>query len=475
MDTDKNDAELFTEAAPIFQIMEHAFCIFFAFEWTVRFISFERKLNCFRDAWFVFDSALVFFMVLETWAMTAFLLIAGGSGLGGNMGIMRIARLLRLSRMARMARLFRAIPELLIMIKGMLAATRSVFFTLCLLAIIMYVFGIAFTQLVGEDLPEKFGTVPVSMHTLLLDGTLLDGLGDVISNLKQLNVAFAMLFYLYVLLGCLTVMNMLIGVLCEVVSAVASTEKETILVSFMRGQLEKVWEEVCGEEAAGHGDISKEQFSMILGSVEACDALEEAGVDPIGLVDNIDFIFEGHEEDDDGNLKDKTLSFGDFVGLVLTLRGSNNATVKDIVDLRKYLNSSIYKLRDDLRRASKNAGVGQASFSKLPSSPWEAMALAVKNQPSKKRGFADGAQGGGPRVREKYHKGAVSEGLRQADPRRLKSRHRRRHGTSSEGAEGAEGAAEGVAEGERCSLRKEGLRQLCTSTAFATPCRTATK
>merc|ERR1719199_1858592 len=89
-------------------------------------------------------------MVLETWIFTGIILLLGGSGSGGsggNAGIMRLARLLRLSRMARMGKLLRVMPELMIMIKGMKAATRSVFFTLLLLIIIMYVFAIAFVQL----------------------------------------------------------------------------------------------------------------------------------------------------------------------------------------------------------------------------------------------------------------------------------------------------------------------------------------
>merc|ERR1719210_2892589 len=91
-------------------------------------------------------------MVLETWVMTAMVAMfsmGGGGGLG-NGSILRIARLMRLSRMARMARLLRAIPELMILIKGMVAAMRSVILTLALLIIMPYVFGIAFTQMCNE-------------------------------------------------------------------------------------------------------------------------------------------------------------------------------------------------------------------------------------------------------------------------------------------------------------------------------------
>merc|ERR1719379_804821 len=104
-------------------------------------------------------------MVAETWVFTISLLLFSSSGgsSGGNMGVMRLARLMRLSRMARMGKLLRVMPELMIMIKGMLAATRSVCFTLGLLVIIMYIFGVAFVQLTQEipDLREKYyRTVP---------------------------------------------------------------------------------------------------------------------------------------------------------------------------------------------------------------------------------------------------------------------------------------------------------------------------
>merc|ERR1719191_489625 len=93
-------------------------------------------------------------MVLETWVFSLMVLVfsAGGGGMGGNAGIMRLARLMRLSRMARMGKLLRVMPELMIMIKGMKAATRSVFWTLLLLVVVKYVFGIAFVQMSTDSI-----------------------------------------------------------------------------------------------------------------------------------------------------------------------------------------------------------------------------------------------------------------------------------------------------------------------------------
>eukprot|EP00419_Tripos_fusus_P050768 CAMPEP_0172840548 /NCGR_PEP_ID=MMETSP1075-20121228/29406_1 /TAXON_ID=2916 /ORGANISM="Ceratium fusus, Strain PA161109" /LENGTH=63 /DNA_ID=CAMNT_0013684405 /DNA_START=154 /DNA_END=342 /DNA_ORIENTATION=+ len=63
--------------------------------------------------------------------MTTVMLVMGGDGAVGlgNASILRMARLLRLTRLFRMARLLRAMPELLILVKGMAAAMRSVVFT----------------------------------------------------------------------------------------------------------------------------------------------------------------------------------------------------------------------------------------------------------------------------------------------------------------------------------------------------------
>merc|ERR1719443_903766 len=92
-----------------FIIVELFLCVFYSFEWFVRFMAFKRKKDCLRDGWFVFDSVLVLEMFLETVVLSAVLLIMGANS-GINGGILRLARLLRLSRMARMARLLRTMP-----------------------------------------------------------------------------------------------------------------------------------------------------------------------------------------------------------------------------------------------------------------------------------------------------------------------------------------------------------------------------
>merc|ERR1719174_2519820 len=108
--------------------------------------------------------------------MTIILSMIGGESPIGGTSILRLFRLLRLSRLMRMLRSF---PELLILIKGMATAMKSVAYVMCLLVLITYVFAIAFTQLsVGtESIGDVFfANIALSMYSLLVYATLLDNL-----------------------------------------------------------------------------------------------------------------------------------------------------------------------------------------------------------------------------------------------------------------------------------------------------------
>eukprot|EP00927_Polykrikos_kofoidii_P087149 TRINITY_DN9967_c1_g4_i2.p1 TRINITY_DN9967_c1_g4~~TRINITY_DN9967_c1_g4_i2.p1 ORF type:complete len:655 (-),score=141.49 TRINITY_DN9967_c1_g4_i2:23-1951(-) len=340
VDTDCNTAEILVHAHPIFQIAENLFCAFFSAEWLIRFTSFRRKLDSLRDGWFVFDMMMCVLMVVETWLFTIFVLVSGGGApkvAGG--AIARIARLMRLSRMCRMAKILRAMPELFVMLKGLRAAGRSVFFTLLLLTVIIFIFGIAFTQLAKETVlaDAEFATVLDTSHFLLVHGTLL-----LSTDARALRIGeyggweLETLFFVFILVAAVLLMNMLIGVLCEVVSAVSAIEQEEILVRYVESELNKVMALI---DEDGGGTISRDEFNQILDNKEAIDALQDIGIDVIGLVDFADFIFDEDGEREDGD--EVELTMPEFMEVVLQLRGSNNATVKDIVDLRKFIRNTL--------------------------------------------------------------------------------------------------------------------------------------
>jgi hypothetical protein len=363
IDTDNNTASTLLQAEPVFQIVDHAFCWYFSFEWYVRFSAFEKKRNGLKDRWFVFDSCLVFMMVAETWVMTIVLLCldsGGGSGMGGA-SILRLFRLLRLSRLARM---LRSMPELMILIKGMVAASRSVFFTMCLLVIGMYLFAIAMRQLtdgtsVGD---EYFSSVPASMHKLLIEGVFLDNMGDTVDTIAASGAFYAVIFLVFVVFAALMVMNMLIGVLCEVVSAVASTEREEMNMLALKSKLKQVMINLDQNQS---GKLTFGEFSHIMNDLKTVTLLHEIGVDPIGLIDAAPSIFGTTDGDDDEDAGEapgsKQIGFEEFVEIVLGHQRSNAPSQKDLQDMKKHLASGIESIKSILTNSRRRHSSGTTS------------------------------------------------------------------------------------------------------------------
>jgi len=363
VDTDFNKSQSLADADAVFVVAENFFCVYFTFEWLGRFLAFNGKRNCLKDAWFVFDSALLLFMVLETWCFTLLVMVVNsGSGSdsdgpGLNLEILKLFRLLRLTRMARMAKLLRQMPELMVMIKAMSIAMRSVVYALLLLAGIIYVFAVAFTQMMDGDQAEEgsvayesFRSVRVSMHTLLIQGGLPEHTKILEDSLAEHFAYFAAML-VYVFLCSMTVMNMLVGILCEVIAVVSSVEKEEMLITSVKTELERMMRE-SSVDADGSGRISKEEWYGMLDTLECARTLQDFGVDVLGLVDLSEFIFEEHQD----------LTFPDFLEIVLSLRGTNAATVKDVVSMRKFLSTQVKTLQAEMRDLLDSAKIPKSAI-----------------------------------------------------------------------------------------------------------------
>eukprot|EP00434_Breviolum_minutum_P043275 symbB.v1.2.038570.t1/scaffold5948.1/size22232/2 len=354
IDMDLNTADIITETHPVFIVCEQLFCFYFFFELVIRFAAFEKKCNCLKDAWFVFDLALVVMMVAETWVMNIVILsMASASGAGnvlGDASILRVFRLLRLTRLLRMARLIRMVPELLIMVKAVASAARSVGFTLILLGICLYVFAIAFRAILEDTTVGNnyFRNVPLSMHSLFMHGTFLDSVSDLMDEMLSDSPFGFGLMYIFIIMSAVTIMNMLIGVLCEVITAVADAEKEALQVSWTTEVLQQCLQ--AGADTNNDGCIDLDEFQHMIESPQVRRVLREADVDATTLINFADVLFEGEGEE----LLTK-IPFSEFMSRTLKLRGSNTATVKDLVDLRKWMHKELHQLRRLQTRMSQLA------------------------------------------------------------------------------------------------------------------------
>mmetsp|Transcript_97660 Transcript_97660/g.232462 ORF Transcript_97660/g.232462 Transcript_97660/m.232462 type:complete len:625 (+) Transcript_97660:82-1956(+) len=355
-DTDRNKANTLLDAELQFLVMENFFCLYFVCEWIVRFGAFRRKCDCVKDYWFVFDSFLMLLMIGETWALPL-ALVASGTGAAtfteDSSHLLDVLKVCRLLRLARMARMLRSISELMILIKGMAAAGRSVFFVMCLLVIIVYIFSIAFTQLAQGTVMGSvyFPTVQHAMYSLLIYGTFLDDIAPFCDAVGAESIACLTLVFIFSILSACTVLNLLIGVLCEVVSQVAQNEKEDLMVQKVTMNLQILLQSL---DVNNDGRISQAEFVQIMELPEAVLALEEVGIDPVSIVDFTEYIFGGEDNSEDA------LNFSNFMEVILKLRQTNECTIRDMVDLRRHISSQLTMAQDVVLDHLREHGERQA-------------------------------------------------------------------------------------------------------------------
>lgn len=323
IDADYNKAATFLEADLVFQFWDHAFCLFFTFEIAIRFASFKEKCKCLYDGWFKFDSFLVMLMISETWITPSLVLVFGIEVKSLPTEPLRLLRLLRLSRLIRLMRSF---PELVTMIKGMWVASRAVCSSLLMILMLIYIFAIVLFMMLEEEmsLTSFFGTVPRTMWTLFLDGTLLDGVGDLLRTLLDMGewntICSVIVFLFFILLSALTVMNMLVGVLCEVVSTVAQDEKDAAAIRLVK---QSILVELKKFDEEGLGLISRAELGKVMTNKHALTVLRSLEVDVACLKELQQMLFVG---------EDSRVSIDNIMDLLLMYRGPLPVTVKHIVD-----------------------------------------------------------------------------------------------------------------------------------------------
>jgi voltage-gated sodium channel len=367
IDVEANHANLKDSAGktplqPASDVIENLFCVYFTIEVLIRFLAFKKLLYAVKDPWFVFDSTLVLFMVIETWILPIIAVASGegnsGSNVLSNFSNFRLLRLLRLTRMARIMRFF---PELMTLVKGMVRAMQSVIFILLFLIIITYVFAIIFTSQLGEpsishpadlastpdvdsaypaDAPkELFADLGSSMLTLFTNGVLGDNLADTLHQVKSASVLLFWLFIVFMVISGITLLNMLIGVLCQVITDSSQEEEEERQIMDRRNDLVKAFKMT---DLSADGEVSVEEWDAIKQNKDLKLQLTKLGIKEDQIDDRLDKLREDlfgttHDElqgGEPGEPEITGLSFEDFADHIMEMRMDTPAGVLDVETLR---------------------------------------------------------------------------------------------------------------------------------------------
>jgi hypothetical protein len=347
IDSDYNQASNLYDAPSHFIIIENFFCVFFTFEWLVRFFAFRSTYECFQDGWMRFDTFLAAMMVIETWIvmplMKAFL---GNSGVSIPMGPLRLLRLLKLTRMARMMKIF---PELVTLVKGMYRSVRAISGTLLLVALILYTFAILIhllmknetemNQILFEETKLDFETMPHCMWALGTAGVMLDGLTPISTNLVFLGnlntTAAGWAFMLFSIISALTVLNMLIGILCEVVGETSKAKDAADSVAVMKSQII----DKLREFDDGDGLITLPELSEVLSDSHSKAILRSLNINELYMLQMIKLMFPEH---------DSAIAFKPLTEMMLKCRGDTHVTMDTMATSLTFLVNEIRESREEM-------------------------------------------------------------------------------------------------------------------------------
>lgn len=318
-------------------------CALFLVEIVVRFSAFSPTMSCIRDRWFVLDSAL------------GLLYVQQALGLRSTRGAMAIlsVRLLRLGLTRR--HILRPAVEILALAKGMAWAFRPAAATASLLAMIMFVFAVAFKMLSSSfsGLDEFFPSVMGCAISLLMFGVFMDGAVDLTdAMLLAGSRGLTLLFGVFVFVSNFTLLNMLVVIIIQVASTIFRQEKSRIQFQTSKDTLLDLLEDYVAANN-GHGQIfiDKSDFLLLLHNPEVCDVLEKFGIDVKGLRSMTDVIFR-----DEGSRRLKRsgashccfsrncLSVQDFLNVVWRLNGKQSMSISDTKDFRSFAQQCLERL-----------------------------------------------------------------------------------------------------------------------------------
>lgn len=212
-------------------ISDSLFTILFTAELAIRVALLRCKW--WYSLWNLFDGFLVLTSILDVWILP----VIDFEKMDMRMlSLLRVLRLMRMMRVLRVLRLFQFAHQLVLLVHALWGALRTIAWAGLLVAIVIYIFGMLITRLVGKkccsaDDPfqdprilDWFGTMPRSLFTLFQLMTL-EGWPDIARITLDDNPWLTMFYVCFIMLTNVTLLNTVAGVLTENVLTASRTDQ----------------------------------------------------------------------------------------------------------------------------------------------------------------------------------------------------------------------------------------------------------
>jgi voltage-gated sodium channel len=177
----------------------------FVVELAIRLCAYGRRpQDFFKEGWNVFDFVVIMAVFVP--------------------GVRENATLLRLVRLLRIVRLVSVLPELRVLIRGMIGALPPIGSMGVLAVLFLYVYGMLGWILFGDELPERWGDIGDAMLTLFTVFTL-EGWNEVLYEAMEVH-SWAWIFFIsFVILASLLVINILIAIIINAMEDAREAEQ----------------------------------------------------------------------------------------------------------------------------------------------------------------------------------------------------------------------------------------------------------
>ncbi|CAE6958224.1 NaCP60E [Symbiodinium sp. CCMP2592] len=288
------------------------------------------------------------FLVTFAWLEEIILLIAASES-SLDMSVLRLLRMARLLRVARILRVVRFFSDLRVMVNGIKASSRALLWSIVLLSLVTYLFGVTFMQLSRAHLEETgapggllldhYGTLSRSILTLFM--TISGGMlwKEALTPLSEIHWLLDLIFLIYIFCTVFCCLNVMTGIFVEAAQVTKKTDESVVQQELQKERkqwLADVAELFYRVDADSSGDVTKKEFCSQLYTERVQMLFRKLGIvsdgyTPSELWDLLDVAQSG------------AIVQADFAHAIRQMMGNGRAI-------------DIYRLKKDLRTISRQVG-----------------------------------------------------------------------------------------------------------------------
>jgi len=335
-----------------FLIISYLFTVYFTLELILRAAVFGLRdffIDSDQKGWNIFDCLVVCTALFEA---VVGLFLANSPREAESISILRMLRIIRILRLMRIIRVFRFFRELRMMVTSIVGCVKSLMWAVVLLLVMLYMFGVFFTQGVTSYCIEHdkcasaefekhlsfYGSVPRSIYTLYKAMSGGVDWGDPAEPLSDVGGIYVLFYIFFITFATIAIMNIVTGVFVEVAMTAAQSDRDAMIQdkAFKKEMYVKSMQDIFHEiDDDGDGIVTLDELERNIKDPRLKVYLEALDLD----VSDITTLHRLCDLDGEGNV-----DIDDFVSGCSRVKGE--ASAMDVAMMKYALNCELISLRE---------------------------------------------------------------------------------------------------------------------------------